>query len=234
MLVVPTADDVERFEDELTRDGVALIGARVCTFDRLFSLVGRALGTGGGRPVSEVQRRRLAALADAAIDGAAVASSTLRMATGLVLVLQGGLAFVTGAPRAEPSLPGRRAALVPVAFPVLLTPGLALLTVSGALEEKLVEPSTTLAVPPEITVADRTVGEAHDGGGGTKTVAQILDDAAGIRPAVRDPVDHRPDELLAVRLLVGARNAAHAQVPASASGAGAPAPRPTRSSKTRR
>lgn len=76
----------------------------------------------------------LAALADAAIDGAAVASSTLRMATGLVLVLQGGLAFVTGAPRAEPSLPGRRAALVPVAFPVLLTPGLALLTVSGALD----------------------------------------------------------------------------------------------------
>jgi small neutral amino acid transporter SnatA (MarC family) len=76
----------------------------------------------------------MAALADAVIDGASVASSTLRMATGLVLVLQGGLALVTGAPRAEPALPGRRAALVPVFFPVLLTPGLALLTISGALD----------------------------------------------------------------------------------------------------
>lgn len=68
VLVVPTADDVERFEEELTRDGVALIGARVCTFDRLFALVGRALGTGGGRPVSEVQRRRLAAEAASRTD----------------------------------------------------------------------------------------------------------------------------------------------------------------------
>ena len=53
-------------------------------------------------------------------------------------------------------------------------------TVSGALEEKLVEPGTTLAVPPEITVADRTVGEAHDGGGGTKTVAQILAESSNV------------------------------------------------------
>ncbi len=30
-------------------------------------------------------------------------------------------------------------------------------------------PETTLEVPPEIQVADRTVGEAHDGGGGIKT-----------------------------------------------------------------
>ena len=81
------------------------------------------LVAGVGAALTWVVLVPLAALADAVIDGAAVASSTLRMATGLVLVLQGGLAFVTGAPRAEPSLPGRRAALVPVAFPVLLTPG---------------------------------------------------------------------------------------------------------------
>src|SRR4029453_10736708 len=53
-------------------------------------------------------------------------------------------------------------------------------TVSGALEEKLVEPGTTLSVPPEITVADRTVGEAHEGGGGTKTVAQILAQSSNV------------------------------------------------------
>ena len=35
-------------------------------------------------------------------------------------------------------------------------------------------------VPPEITVADRTVGEAHDGGGGTKTVARILAESSNV------------------------------------------------------
>jgi cell division protein FtsI (penicillin-binding protein 3) len=53
-------------------------------------------------------------------------------------------------------------------------------TVSGAMEEKLVEPTTTLEVSPEITVADRTVGEAHDGGGGIKTVAQILKESSNV------------------------------------------------------
>jgi cell division protein FtsI (penicillin-binding protein 3) len=47
-------------------------------------------------------------------------------------------------------------------------------TVAGAIEEGLVEPGTQLSVPPLIQVADRTVGEAHDGGGGTFTVADIL------------------------------------------------------------
>jgi small neutral amino acid transporter SnatA (MarC family) len=74
------------------------------------------------------------ALADAALDAAQVASSTLRMAAGVVLVLQGAVAVLTRGPGPEPALPGRRAALVPVAFPVLLTPALALLALSGALD----------------------------------------------------------------------------------------------------
>jgi cell division protein FtsI (penicillin-binding protein 3) len=53
-------------------------------------------------------------------------------------------------------------------------------TVAGAFSERLVEPSTPLAVPPEITVADRTVGEAHDGGGGTKTVSQVLAESSNV------------------------------------------------------
>jgi cell division protein FtsI/penicillin-binding protein 2 len=47
-------------------------------------------------------------------------------------------------------------------------------TVAGAIEEGLVTPETTMSVPPLIQVADRTVGEAHDGGGGTLSVADIL------------------------------------------------------------
>ncbi len=53
-------------------------------------------------------------------------------------------------------------------------------TVSGALEEKLIEPSTQLSVPPFIQVADRTIGEAHEGGGGTLTVADILAQSSNV------------------------------------------------------
>ena len=47
-------------------------------------------------------------------------------------------------------------------------------TVAGALEEGLIEPHTPFQVPPTIQVADREIGEAHDGGGGTFTTADIL------------------------------------------------------------
>ncbi|MGZ5316369.1 MAG: PD-(D/E)XK nuclease family protein, partial [Solirubrobacterales bacterium] len=61
VLVVPTADDVERFEEELTSEGAPLVGSRVCTFDRLFTLVAGALRVPARPPLSAVQRRRLAA-----------------------------------------------------------------------------------------------------------------------------------------------------------------------------
>ena len=47
-------------------------------------------------------------------------------------------------------------------------------TVAGALEEGLIDPDTPFQVPPTIQVADREIGEAHDGGGGTLTTADIL------------------------------------------------------------
>ena len=47
-------------------------------------------------------------------------------------------------------------------------------TIAGAMEEKLVTRDTQFAVPPTIQVADRVVGEAHGGGGGTLTTADIL------------------------------------------------------------
>jgi small neutral amino acid transporter SnatA (MarC family) len=92
----------------------------------LLGALGAALTWGALLPV--------VALADTALDAVQVADSTLRMAVAVVLVLQGTWALLTPLPRAEPALPGRRAALVPVAFPVLLTPGLALLALSGALD----------------------------------------------------------------------------------------------------
>ena len=53
VLVVPTVDDVERFEAELTREGDAVIGATVRTFDQLFGLVARATDAPAGPALSQ-------------------------------------------------------------------------------------------------------------------------------------------------------------------------------------
>jgi ATP-dependent helicase/DNAse subunit B len=60
VLVVPTVDDVERFEEELTSEGAAVTGASVGTFKDLFALVARATDAPGGPALSRIQRRRLA------------------------------------------------------------------------------------------------------------------------------------------------------------------------------
>ena len=60
VLVVPTVDVVERFEEELTRGGDAVIGATVGTFDELFALVARATDARAGPAISRTQRLRLA------------------------------------------------------------------------------------------------------------------------------------------------------------------------------
>jgi cell division protein FtsI (penicillin-binding protein 3) len=53
-------------------------------------------------------------------------------------------------------------------------------TIAGALEERLVTPSTQFTIGPTIQVADREIGEAHDGGGGTLTVADILAQSSNV------------------------------------------------------
>src|SRR3954453_4116576 len=65
VLVVPTVDDVERFEDELTQDDAVVIGATVCTFDQFFGLVARATDAPAGPAISRTQRLRLARAAAA-------------------------------------------------------------------------------------------------------------------------------------------------------------------------
>ena len=61
ILVVPTVDDVERFEEELTRDEAPLVGATVCTFDRLFKLVAGTLEVPVPPLLRPVESRRIAA-----------------------------------------------------------------------------------------------------------------------------------------------------------------------------
>ena len=53
-------------------------------------------------------------------------------------------------------------------------------TVAGALEEGLVKPSTPFNLAPTITVADRTIEEAHARGAVTLTVADILAQSSNV------------------------------------------------------
>ena len=82
----------------------------------------------------------------ALLDTTAFPASTVRMALGVVLVLQGGWTLVSRLPTPEPRLPGLQAALVPVAFPVTLTPGLGLLAASAALDRSVPVALGVLAV----------------------------------------------------------------------------------------
>ena len=53
-------------------------------------------------------------------------------------------------------------------------------TVAGALEEGMIKPSTAFDLPPEIQVADRRIGEAHDRGSVRLTVAEILAQSSNV------------------------------------------------------
>ncbi|MEA2472352.1 MAG: hypothetical protein QOE06_267 [Thermoleophilaceae bacterium] len=53
-------------------------------------------------------------------------------------------------------------------------------TISGALSEKLIQPSTLFQLGPTIQVADRTIRESHAGGGGTLTTADILAQSSNV------------------------------------------------------
>jgi small neutral amino acid transporter SnatA (MarC family) len=74
----------------------------------------------------------IVALADPILDALHVAAATARIGAGAALAVVGAAELVLRLPRPEPALEGRRAALVPIAFPVLLTPAVGLLAVSGS------------------------------------------------------------------------------------------------------
>jgi cell division protein FtsI (penicillin-binding protein 3) len=53
-------------------------------------------------------------------------------------------------------------------------------TVAGALEEDIVKPDSTFVLPPQIRVADRTIGESHPRGTETLSTAQILAQSSNV------------------------------------------------------
>jgi ATP-dependent helicase/DNAse subunit B len=78
VLVVPTVDDVERFETELTGGGGVVLGATVGTFDQLFALVARSTDAPSGPAVSRTQRVRLVREAASRAELRALAASSRR------------------------------------------------------------------------------------------------------------------------------------------------------------
>jgi cell division protein FtsI/penicillin-binding protein 2 len=54
------------------------------------------------------------------------------------------------------------------------------ITVAGALEERLIRPDTSFDLPPEIRVADRVIGEAHDRGAVTLKTSDILAQSSNV------------------------------------------------------
>jgi len=53
-------------------------------------------------------------------------------------------------------------------------------TVAGALSDNVVRPDTSFELGSSIQVADRTINEAHDGGGGVLTTSQILAQSSNV------------------------------------------------------
>jgi small neutral amino acid transporter SnatA (MarC family) len=73
----------------------------------------------------------IAVLGGALLDALDISPESFRLGAALVLALEGARALLFGRPGAEPELAGLLAAAVPVAFPLLLTPGVVALAVAG-------------------------------------------------------------------------------------------------------
>jgi len=108
-----------------------------------------------------------------------------RAATALVMDPRNGeMLAMANWPRADPNDFGASSALARAnrAVSSAYEPGSTFkaFTVAGALQQKLITPGTEFNLPPEIQVADRTIGESHDRGPVTLTTAQILAQSSNV------------------------------------------------------
>lgn len=72
-----------------------------------------------------------AAVGGTFLDALDITPETFRLAAAVVLALEGARALVVAQPAPEPELGGLGAALVPVAFPLLLSPGVVVLALTA-------------------------------------------------------------------------------------------------------
>ncbi|HEY8057762.1 MAG TPA: hypothetical protein VID94_03380 [Acidimicrobiales bacterium] len=133
----------------------------------------RALA-GVGAGLTFVVLLPLAVFADPLLDALGISAATARLATGLLLLATGLLNFGWPRPEPEPAFRGWRAAVVPIAFPTLLTPGLALLAVVGSADRG---PPTALVV---LALALATVPAVVALPSGARTRSRVLDGLARV------------------------------------------------------
>lgn len=128
------------------------VGAVLAGRDRMVAAIGGVIALAALLVV--------AALSGPVLDWLEITTPTARIGAGMAVILVGARALVLRPPEPDPALPGRRAALVPVAFPVLVDPGLVLLTLAVA-NERGVAPG--LGVAAVAIVVGVTIGLASAG-----------------------------------------------------------------------
>jgi small neutral amino acid transporter SnatA (MarC family) len=91
----------------------------------------RRPAVGLGAVIALASASGVAAVGGALLDALDISPETFRLAGAVVLTLEGARAVVLARPGPEPQLNGLGAALVPVAFPLLLTPGVVMLALTA-------------------------------------------------------------------------------------------------------
>lgn len=130
----------------------------------------------------------VAVLSASVLDALDITTPTARIAAGISVALVGARAVLREPPRPEPALPGRRAALVPVAFPVLIDPGITLLTVAVADDRGVVLAvavaavalTTALMIGLLVTAAPTWLPAAHTLVGAIAVAAGVAVTVAGV------------------------------------------------------
>jgi small neutral amino acid transporter SnatA (MarC family) len=107
----------------------------------------------------------VAALADPLLDALDVSEPSFRAAAGIVAVIAGVADLFRRPPPPEPSLPGWRAALVPVAVPVVMRPALVVLALGAGADQDLLVSVGAMALAIAL-VAGLTAWAPTDGPGG--------------------------------------------------------------------
>ncbi len=95
----------------------------------------------------------IAAVAGAMLDALDISPESFRLAAAVVLALEGARALLLARPRKEPELAGLGAALVPVAFPLLLSPGVVALAVAAGGDDVELEALGALALALALVLA---------------------------------------------------------------------------------
>jgi small neutral amino acid transporter SnatA (MarC family) len=125
----------------------------------------------------------LAAAGGTVLDAIDVSPESFRLAAGLILAVEGARTLVWPRPSVEPELRGLAAAVVPVAFPLLLQPSVVALALAAGGDETAGKAILALAVALAVTAAAAAVRTGDLLVAGSRLLG-ALELAAGVALAV--------------------------------------------------